>query len=75
MLDNSGTPAEAQRSTYRRGDKKFTQTADPNGKFDFDNVPIGDYEIQASKTGHTPSDSVKVKVTAEETQTVPLKLK
>lgn len=76
VLDNSGSPAAGATIDLSQGtNKKFTQTADLNGKFDFDNVPIGDYEIQASKTGHTASDSVKVKVTAGGTQTVPLKLK
>jgi hypothetical protein len=76
VADNSGTPAAGATIDLSQGtNKKFTQTADLKGKFEFDNVPIGDYDIQASLTGHTPSDSAKVKVTAGGTQTVNLKLK
>ncbi len=33
------------------GVKKSTKTADATGKYKFENVPAGDYEIQASLTG------------------------
>jgi carboxypeptidase family protein/protein Pet20 len=76
VVDNSGSPAAGATIDLSQGpNKKFMQTADLNGKFDFDNIPIGDYDIQALKTGHAPSDSVKVKVTAGGTQPVNLKLK
>lgn len=76
VLDNNGTPAGgATVDLSQAGVKKFTQTADLSGKFTFENVPIGDYDIQASKSGQTPSDSAKVKVTTGKTQTVNLKLK
>lgn len=76
VLDNNETPAGgATVDLSQEGVKKFTQTADLRGKFKFDNVPIGDYDIQASKSSHTPSDSVKVKVTTGRSQTVNLKLK
>lgn len=55
--------------------EKHTQKADANGKFKFDNVSPGDYDIQASLTGHQPSDIAKVKITAGATQTVNLSLK
>jgi hypothetical protein len=75
VLDNAGSPALGATIELSQTGKKFTQTADLNGKFKFDNVPIGDYDIQASLTGKTPSDPAKVKVTAGGTQTVNLKLK
>lgn len=77
VVDSADSPAAgatielSQTSTT----KKLTQTSDLNGKFKFDNVPIGDYDIQASKTGQNPSTAAKVKVTAGGTQTVNLKLK
>jgi len=76
VVDSASSPAAGATIELSQGTtKKFTQTADLNGKYDFENVPIGDYDIQASKAGHTASDSVKVKVTAGGTQTVNLKLK
>jgi hypothetical protein len=74
VLDNAGSPALGATIELSQTGKKFTQTADLNGKFKFDNVPIGDYDIQATLTGKTPSDPAKVKVTAGGTQTVNLKL-
>ena len=76
VVDSSGSPAAGATVELSQGtNKKFTHAADLNGKFDFDNVPTGDYNIQASLTGHAPSDSAKVKVAAGGTQTVNLKLK
>ena len=76
VVDNAGNPADgATVDLSQAGAKKFTAKADPKGKFKFENVPIGDYEIQASKTGQNPSDPAKVKVTAGGTQTINLKLK
>ena len=76
VTDSAGAAAAGATVELKQGaNKKFTQTADLNGKYDFENVPIGDYEIQASLTGHAPSDSAKVKVAAGGTQTVNLKLK
>lgn len=76
VIDNSGTPAGgATVDLSQAGVKKFTQAAELSGKFKFDNVPIGEYDIQASKSGHNPSDPAKVKVTTGRTQTVNLKLK
>jgi hypothetical protein len=76
VVDSANSPASgATIELSQAGARKLTQTADQSGKFKFDNVPIGDYDIQASKTGSAPSDSAKVKVTAGGTQTVNLKLK
>ena len=76
VVDSANSPAAGATIELTQGTtKKFTHTADLNGKYDFDNVPIGDYDIQASLSGHAPSDSAKVKVTAGGTQTVNLKLK
>jgi len=76
VVDNNNSPATGATIVLSQGtSKNFTQTADLNGNFDFDNVPIGDYEVQASLTGHNPSDSAKVKVTAGGTEKVNLKLK
>ena len=76
VLDKAGSPAAgATVDLLQAGNKKFTQTADPNGKVKFDNVPIGNYDIQAALTGQTPSNPAKVKVTAGGAQTVSLQLK
>jgi len=76
VVDSSGSPTAGATVELSQGtNKRFTHAADLNGKFDFDNVPTGDYDIQASLTGHAPSDSTKVKVAAGGTQTVNLKLK
>jgi hypothetical protein len=76
VVDSASSPAAGATIELSQGtNKKFTQTADLNGKYDFDNVPTGDYDIQASKSGSAPSDSAKVKVSAGGTQTVNLKLK
>jgi hypothetical protein len=71
-----GTPAVgAGVELSQTSGKKITQTADAQGKYEFDSVPVGDYNIQASLTGSMPSDPAKVKVTAGATQTINLKLK
>lgn len=76
VVDNAGAPAGgATVELSQTGGKKLKQTTDATGKFKFDSVPIGDYDIQASKAGSTPSDSAKVKVTTGRTQTIALKLK
>ena len=75
VLNSAGSPALGATIELSQVGKKLTQTADVNGKFKFDNVPIGDYDIQASLTGHVSSDPAKVKVTAGTPQTVNLKLK
>jgi hypothetical protein len=76
VKDKNETPAAgASIELSQSGVKKFTQTADINGKFTFDNIPIGDYDIEASLTGQTPSGPVKVKVTTDPAQPVNLKLK
>lgn len=76
VVDSSGTPASGATIDLSQGGvKKLTQTSDLKGKFKFDDVPIGEYEIQASLATHTPSDAAKIKVTAGGTQTVNLKLK
>lgn len=76
VVDSAGAAAGgATVELSQAGGKKLTQTTDPTGKFKFDNLPIGDYDIQASKIGATPSDSAKVKVIAGRSQTIALKLK
>ncbi len=76
VVDNAGSPAGgATVELSRTGAKPLTKKADASGKFKFDDVSTGDYQIQASLTGHTASDPTPVKVTAGATQTVNLKLK
>lgn len=76
VTDKTGTPAGgANVELSQSGGKKLTRKADANGKYKFDNVSAGDYDIQALLTGHTPSDIAKVKVTAGAAQTVNLTLK
>ena len=75
VLDQNNSPAMgAQVDLLQSGVKKFTQTADQNGKYRLDNVPIGNYDILASRSDHTPSAPAKVNVTAGSTQTANLKL-
>ena len=75
VTDKSGTAAVGAAVNLTQGVKKFTQPTDLNGKYRIENVPSGDYDIQASLSGHNPSDSAKVKIAAAATQTVDLKLK
>lgn len=76
ITDKTGIPAGgANVELSQSGGKKLTQKADANGKYKFDNVSPGDYDIQASLTGHIPSDIAKVKVTTGAAQTVNLTLK
>lgn len=76
VVDDTGAAAGgATVDLSQAGGKKITKKADAKGKFKFDEVPIGEYDIQASLTGKNPSDPAKVKVTAGDTQTVNLKLK
>lgn len=76
VKDKNGTAAVgATVDLSQSGAKKFTQNASTSGDFKFDNVPVGDYDIQASLAGHTPSDIVKVKVTTGATPPVNLSLK
>jgi hypothetical protein len=76
VVDKNGSPAAgASVELSQSGIKKFTQNADTNGKYRFENVPVGNYDIQASLTGQTPSDPAKVSVSAGTTQTANLKLK
>lgn len=76
VVDKNGSPAAgASVELFQSGVKKFTRTADTNGRYRFDSVPVGNYEAQASLSGHTPSDPKKVTVTAGDPQTVDLKLK
>jgi hypothetical protein len=76
VVDNAGSPAGgATVELSRTGTKPLTKKADASGEFKFDDVSIGDYQIQASLTNHNPSDPTPVKVTAGATQTVNLKLK
>jgi hypothetical protein len=75
VKDKNETPAAgASVELSQSGVQKFTQTADLSGKFTFDNIPVGDYDIKASLAGQT-SDPVKVKVTTDPAQPVNLKLK
>lgn len=75
VTDKTGAAAVGATVELTAGTKKFTQPTDVNGKYKIENVPAGDYDIRASLTGHTPSDTAKVKVTAGGTQTANLKLK
>lgn len=76
VTDKNGAASGGANVELSQADgKKFTQKADANGKFKFDNVSPGDYDIQASLTGHQPSDIAKVKMTTGATQTVNLSLK
>jgi hypothetical protein len=75
VRDNSGAPAaEANVELSQSDGKKLTQKTDAKGKYKFDNVPAGDYDIQASLQDHA-SGPTKVKVTAGAPLTVDLKLK
>jgi len=75
VVDNTGAAAVgATVNLSRSGVKKFTQTTDVNGKFTFDNVPVGQYDIEASLAPHQPSSPSKVNVSAGAKQTVSLKL-
>lgn len=76
VVDKNGSPAPgANVELSQSGVKKFTQNSDVNGKYRFENVPVGNYDIQATLTGQNPSDVGKVSVTAGATQTSNLKLK
>lgn len=75
VTDKNGSAAVGATVELTQGVKKFTQPTDLNGKYRIENVPSGDYDIQASLSGHTPSDPAKVKIAAAATQTVDLKLK
>jgi len=76
VVDDTGAAAAgATVDLSQAGVKKLPKKTDAKGKFSFADVPIGEYDIQASLTGKTPSDPQKVKVTAGDTQTVNLKLK
>jgi len=76
VIDKTGTTTGGANVELSQADgKKLTQKADANGKYKFDNVPGGDYNVQASLTGHESSDIVKVKITAGAAQTVNLALK
>jgi hypothetical protein len=75
VVDNTGAAAVgATVNLSRAGVKKFTQTTDVNGKFTFENVPVGQYDIEASLAPHQPSGPSKVNVSAGAKQTVNLKL-
>ncbi|MDQ3800744.1 MAG: carboxypeptidase-like regulatory domain-containing protein [Acidobacteriota bacterium] len=76
VTDKTGAPAGgASVDLSQKDGKKITQKADANGKYKFDNVAAGDYELQASLEGHTPSDVAKVKATTGANQTHNLSLK
>ncbi len=75
ITDKTGAAAGgADVDLSQSGGKKLIQKADANGKYTFNNVPAGDYDINASLTGHQPSASAKVKITAGATQTTDLSL-
>lgn len=75
VTDKNGAPAAgASVELSQSGAKKLSKTADAGGKYKFDNVPLGDYDIQASLPPNGPSNSAKVKVTAGAAQTANLKL-
>jgi Carboxypeptidase regulatory-like domain len=76
VTDKDGAPAGGANVELSQSEgKKLTEKADAKGKYKFDNVPAGDYDIQASLQNHAPSDPMKIKVTAGTPLTVDLKLK
>ena len=72
--DNTGAPAiGATVQLSQPSGRKLTATTDVNGQYKIEKVPVGDYNIEATTTGHT-SGSQKVSVKAGAPQTVNLKL-
>jgi hypothetical protein len=76
VRDKTGavTP-EASVELSQQDGKKLTQKADAKGAYKFDNVPAGDYDVQAALPPHAPSDPMKVKVAAGATLKADLTLK
>ena len=73
--DATGAPAVgATVEVSQPSGRKLTAIADAKGQYKLDKVPMGDYDIEASLTGHT-SGPQKVTVKAGAPQTVNLKLK
>ena len=76
VTDKAGAPAVgATVELSQSGVKKFTQPTDITGKYKVDNVPTGNYDVQATLSGHNPSNSSKIKVSAGTTQKADLQLK
>jgi hypothetical protein len=78
VKDNAGAPAVgAVVELTQSNGKKLTQKADASGKYKFDRLAAGDYNLQAqpSQAGQQPSDVAKVTLTTGATQTVDLALK
>jgi hypothetical protein len=75
VLDNTGAAAAgASVDLSQAGVHKFTQKADNAGKFNFNNIPVGVYDIQASLGPNATSAPQKVTVKTGAPQTVNLKL-
>jgi hypothetical protein len=75
VTDKTGASAGGADVELSQSDgKKLTQKADANGKYKFENVPAGDYDIKASLTGHQSSVPAKLKIKAGGTQTMNLRL-
>lgn len=75
VTDNTGAAAAGAEVVLSGADgKKVSAKADAKGKYKLDNVPPGDYDIQASLQGHAPSTPTKIKVTAGGSLTADLKL-
>jgi hypothetical protein len=73
VTDKTGAAAGSANVELSQSDgKKLTQKADANGKYKFESVAAGDYDILATLTGHSPSAAAKVKMTSGSTQTVNL---
>ena len=75
-----GTVTKADNTTVQgasvvlsQGNTTQQKTTDANGKYKFENVAVGDYNISASLAG--ASDSKKITVAAGAAQTVDLQLK
>lgn len=76
VTDSQGAvAAKATVDLFQSGVKKDTETTDDKGNYKFDQVPAGEYEIQASAQGSQPSDLTKVTLKAGAAQSVNLKLK
>jgi len=75
VTNNQGAvAAKATVDLYQSSVKKDSETTDDKGNYEFDKVPAGEYEIQASAQGSQPSDLTKVTLEAGETKSVDLKV-
>ena len=68
------TAAQGASVVLSQGSTTQQKTTDANGKYKFENVAVGDYNIVASLAG-VSSDSKKITVAAGAAQTADLQLK